>query len=113
VADLASILRENVRARLRSLGMSDADLARKAGISKTYVSQLLRDDPQGRNDNPGIKQLERIAKALETTVPRLLAGPEDQADLKNSVRSVLEFLQGLDQADDASVRTIVDMLRKR
>lgn len=102
--DLAEILRANIKGRLQLLGMNDADLAKKAGITKTYVSQLLRDKPEGRNENPGIKQLQRIAEALETTASRLLAGPEDRPNplqaIDEAVRLWREFrAHGIDSAE--------------
>lgn len=52
------------------------ELARKAGVSLPYVSQLL----SGTRTNPGMKVLRKLAKALGTTVAELQREPDNEDD---------------------------------
>jgi transcriptional regulator with XRE-family HTH domain len=49
-------------------GLTQRDLARKAGITQGYVAQL----EMGIRKNPSIETLRRLAKALGVPVTRLL-----------------------------------------
>ena len=57
------------------LGLSQAQLAEKAGISVGYVGEV----EMGRKF-PSAEKLESIARALELRPYRLLMGPEDLTD---------------------------------
>jgi transcriptional regulator with XRE-family HTH domain len=73
--ELHSPLRANLD-RLRIQKEWDrTELARKAGVSLPYVSQLL----SGKRTNPRIAILRKLAKALGTTVAELQREP-DEAD---------------------------------
>ncbi|MFO7172595.1 MAG: helix-turn-helix transcriptional regulator [Bacillota bacterium] len=55
--------RETLDARLRELGMTREDLAKRAGLSVSYIYKLLMRGP-GRRENPSRQVLERIAAAV-------------------------------------------------
>jgi transcriptional regulator with XRE-family HTH domain len=59
----------NVRARRAYLGLTQEDLAEKARLERTYISQIERN-----NANPTIDALHALAKALDTTASELLSG---------------------------------------
>jgi transcriptional regulator with XRE-family HTH domain len=64
-------LGSRIRQRRADIGMSAAELARRADISKGYVSEIESDDPS-RTSRPSAEVLFRIATALGTTVADLL-----------------------------------------
>ncbi len=59
-------------ARLKRLrkarGLKQADLAKRAGLHRVYVTQL----ETGVKTNPRLDTLQRLAKALRVSVPELL-----------------------------------------
>lgn len=67
--DVRKILAGNIKAARKRLGLSQEDLADRAGIDRTYVSGIER---QVRN--PTITVVARFAEALETTAADLLDG---------------------------------------
>ena len=62
--------RLNVRQFCRLRGMTQADLAQKAGLSREWLCTML-----SRKANPSLLTCERIAKALETSLEALLVEP--------------------------------------
>ena len=77
-APLDVIARSLVRERART-GMSLTELARRAGVAKSTLSQL----EQGAG-NPGVETLWALSTALEVPVTRLL---EDEAPVVQVVRA--------------------------
>lgn len=65
----------NMKLHRKFLGMSQMELAERAGISPGFVGEI----EMGRKFPSGEK-LEKIAKALNLKPYRLLMGPEDFAD---------------------------------
>lgn len=63
-------LGHRIEERLAQLGVSQAELARRAGISQSTINSLIR---RGRRSTP---HLLKIARALETT-PSFLTGETD------------------------------------
>lgn len=62
---------ERIRKRREELGISMAELARRAGISKGYMHQIER----GRTENPSADVAYRLAVELSTTPADLLGKP--------------------------------------
>jgi transcriptional regulator with XRE-family HTH domain len=62
------ILAQNLRARRAALGISQEELADRAGLHRTYVGSIERCER-----NISIDNIEKLADALETTVAALLA----------------------------------------
>lgn len=61
------MLGEKIKFLRKLKGLTQADLARLAGVDNTYISQLER----GKRPNVGLATLERIAQALGVTVADL------------------------------------------
>ena len=61
------VFAENVRCRRRSLGISQERLADIAGVHRTYVGSVERGEC-----NISIDNMERLAKALDISLPNLL-----------------------------------------
>ena len=64
---LVAIFAENVRRRRLALGLSQEELAEKAGVHRTYVGMLERSEK-----NVTIYNIERIAVALQVEPATLL-----------------------------------------
>ena len=61
---------ERLRARIRQLGMSVAEVAREAGVNRTFVYDILR----GRSQVPNLEKLTRVAKVVKVPPDWLLSG---------------------------------------
>ncbi|KRK80951.1 helix-turn-helix domain-containing protein [Companilactobacillus nodensis] len=61
-----------IRDKRRSLGLTIEQLAEKADVSESLVSQLER----GVNSNISLNKLDRIAKAVNLKLPELFDEPE-------------------------------------
>jgi phage repressor protein C with HTH and peptisase S24 domain len=68
--DMSVQMHERLRARIRQLGMSVADVARAAGVNRSFVYDILR----GRSQAPNLERLTRIAKAVKVELEWLLSG---------------------------------------
>ena len=71
---LRKALAQNVRQSRRARKMSQEELAFEADIDRTYVSQIERSVI-----NPSLLVLYKVAFALGTTVPILIAKPSKQS----------------------------------
>ena len=80
-------LSEQIRKRRQEEGLSVADLARLAQVSKAYISQLENDINGVR---PSADVLFRIASALGTSVSALLE-KQDNAQLANIPEELQKF----------------------
>lgn len=67
-AKLARNFRQRARERMESLGITQAQLAKKMKVTPAYVSQMLN----GYRD-PGLESLENFATALDMEASELLA----------------------------------------
>jgi transcriptional regulator with XRE-family HTH domain len=63
--------------RLRS-GLSQRQLAGRMSVPRTYVSKI-----ENEKATPTLSSLERLARALEVTVPELLSGGEKNSPGRN------------------------------
>ncbi len=95
-AEIVRLFAERLRERRRSLGMSQAELARLAHITPSYVWRL-----ESGGAAPGIDLLGRLATALSTTAQDLLpptASPDTLAVLKDRAQRLFdEVLQSADR----------------
>jgi transcriptional regulator with XRE-family HTH domain len=77
----------NLAASIRSLrlrnGLSQRQLATRMSVPRTYVSKL-----ENEKATPTLSSLERLARALEVTVPDLLSGGE-----RNRQEEIAELLK--------------------
>lgn len=67
---LVSVFAANVRKRRLELGLSQEELAERAGVHRTYVGMLERGEK-----NVTIYNIERIAMALDVSPASLLLTP--------------------------------------
>jgi transcriptional regulator with XRE-family HTH domain len=67
---LQNAFRENLRATLDEKDISQSDLAKRLGVTRSYISNILA----GRH-SPGLDVVERIADALEID-PHLMFEPQ-------------------------------------
>jgi transcriptional regulator with XRE-family HTH domain len=76
----------NLAASIRSLrlrnGLSQRQLATRMAVPRTYVSKI-----ENEKATPTLSSLERLARALEVTVPELLSGGE-----KNRQEEIRELM---------------------
>jgi phage repressor protein C with HTH and peptisase S24 domain len=63
-------MNERLRARIRQLGMSVAEVAREAGVNRSFVYDILR----GRSQTPSLENLARVATAVKVEPDWLLSG---------------------------------------
>ncbi len=77
----------NLAASIRSMrlrnGLSQRQLAARMSVPRTYVSKI-----ENEKATPTLSSLERLAKALEVTVPDLLSGGE-----RNRQEEIRELMQ--------------------
>jgi len=64
--DLKTLLGMAIKTQRASLGISQEELAHRAGLHRTYVSDLERGVR-----NPSVASIEKIARALELSVSKL------------------------------------------
>ena len=64
--DLKTLLGMAIKTQRASLGISQEELAHRAGLHRTYVSDLER----GAR-NPSVESIEKLARALELSVSKL------------------------------------------
>lgn len=74
------ILVTNILRILDEKGMTKAELAERAGVSVSFLSDLIND-----NANPSLRIIEAIAKALETPLTLLF----EQSDISAAERALL------------------------
>ena len=77
----------NLAASIRSLrlrnGLSQRQLATRMSVPRTYVSKI-----ENEKATPTLSSLERLARALEVTVPDLLTGGE-----RNRQEEIVELMK--------------------
>lgn len=93
----------SVRARRTRLGISQEELAERAGLHRTYVCDVER----GAR-NVSLESIEKLARALEVSVPSLLAYPQDQLPSSSmpptsTPDQLLKILLVEDLADDVDL----------
>ena len=65
--NVRQIFGENLRRHRHALGLSQEELAEKAGLHRTYIGSVERGER-----NVSIDNMERLALAVEATIKRLL-----------------------------------------
>lgn len=94
---------ERIVDRLNSLGMSQAELARRAGVAQPTINNLIN------RNKVGSKYLHKIARELQTT-PAYLSGETDDPTsvapdyhLTGAEVQLLEKLRSLSEEDHAMI----------
>jgi len=104
----------NLAASIRSLrlrnGLSQRQLATRMAVPRTYVSKI-----ENEKATPTLSSLERLARALEVTVPDLLTGGERsrQEEIRDLVQDpfVAEMLPFLAQLNGMQMSSILAQVR--
>jgi transcriptional regulator with XRE-family HTH domain len=95
--------------RLRS-GLSQRQLAARMAVPRTYVSKI-----ENEKATPTLSSLERLARALEVTVPDLLRGGERtrQEDLRELLEDqfIAELLPYVSQLNGMQMSSILAQVR--
>jgi len=104
----------NLAASIRALrlrnGLSQRQLATRMSVPRTYVSKI-----ENEKATPTLSSLERLARALEVTVPDLLTGGERnrQEEIRDLVQDqfVAEILPFVAQLNTMQMSSILAQLR--
>ena len=95
--------------RLRS-GLSQRQLAGRMAVPRTYVSKI-----ENEKATPTLSSLERLARALEVTVPELLSGGERsrQEEVSELMKDqfIAELLPFLSQLNGMQMSSILTQVR--
>jgi len=100
-----------IEERLRTLGMSQSELARRAKVPQTTMNSLVRSSSRSS------PHLVRIARELRTT-PAYLTGETDdpsaefpdEFDMSSDERTLIELFRGIAPKDRAAVLQLVRSL---
>lgn len=106
-AEIVRLFASRLRELRHSRGMTQADLARAAHITTSYVGRL-----EASGAAPGIDLVDRLATALGTSVNELLpttASPDTQAALRDQARLLFEQLV---QADKETLLILCPLLAR-
>src|SRR5579884_1406908 len=103
-------LASSIRAmRLRN-GLSQRQLAGRMSVPRTYVSKI-----ENEKATPTLSSLERLAKALEVTVPDLLSGGERnrQEEIRELIQDqfIAEILPFVSQLNGMQMSSILTQVR--
>jgi len=95
--------------RLRN-GLSQRQLAMRMSVPRTYVSKI-----ENEKATPTLSSLERLARALEVTVPELLSGGERdrQEEIRELVEDqfIAEILPFVSQLNGMQMSSILTQIR--
>jgi CheY-like chemotaxis protein len=92
--DLKALLGMAIKTQRASLGLSQEELAYRAGLHRTYVSDLER----GAR-NPSIESIEKLAGALQVSVSKLFESIGSGA----GARGIVEILLAEDEPSDVDL----------
>lgn len=104
----------NLATSIRSLrlrgGLSQRQLAGRMSVPRTYVSKI-----ENEKATPTLSSLERLARALEVTVPELLSGGEKnrQDEISELVKDqfIAEILPFVSQLNGMQMSSILTQVR--
>jgi len=104
----------NLAASIRSLrlrgGLSQRQLALRMSVPRTYVSKI-----ENEKATPTLSSLERLARALEVTVPDLLSGGERnrQEEIGELIKDqfIAEMLPFVSQLNGMQMSSILAQVR--
>jgi CheY-like chemotaxis protein/DNA-binding XRE family transcriptional regulator len=89
-AELKLLLGSAVKKQRSALGLSQEELAFRAGLHRTYVSEVERGER-----NPSIASIEKLAQALKVSISSLLERADQQSgsrEVADDSREVVEIL---------------------
>jgi transcriptional regulator with XRE-family HTH domain len=104
--------RENLKAELAYKDMLVKELAALSGVNKRTIDNYLRED----GSQPSAEAAVSIAAVLGITVEKLVRGetesPEKFSVMAPDIRSIVKFLEGLDERDRTIVFNLVKLLKQ-
>lgn len=83
-SDLLGAIGKVIRKRREALGISQTELAERAGLHRTYINNI-----EGGSKNISIDSLKGIADALNTNISELLSSAEATDDAKPPIKVML------------------------
>lgn len=89
-AEIVRRFADRLREMRRARGMTQAELARRAAVSESYIRRL-----EAAGAAPGIDMLDRLAAAIGTTPSDLLPAtrqPDDLAVVRGQARTLFDSL---------------------
>ena len=107
-AEIVRLFAESLKAARRSRGLTQAQLAREAHVTVSYIARL-----EGAGSAPGIDLLARLATALGVTVHDLLPSapsPDTLAVLRDRARHLFDEL--LRSADRETLLMVCPLLAR-
>jgi transcriptional regulator with XRE-family HTH domain len=104
----------NLAASIRSMrlrnGLSQRQLAARMSVPRTYVSKI-----ENEKATPTLSSLERLARALEVTVPDLLSGGERnrQEEIRDLMQDqfIAELLPFVSQLNGMQMSSVLTQVR--
>jgi XRE family transcriptional regulator, regulator of sulfur utilization len=103
---LAKIIGERIRLQRRSQGLSQEDLAQKAGLHPTYIGQLERGEK-----NATLESISKVARALTIKLEDLVSFTQPNlSDGNETIRELIQELYRVTEADQKSILKIVKEL---
>src|SRR3954465_15831464 len=82
--DLKLRVANAIKEQRNALGISQEELAARAGLHRTYISELERGER-----NPSITSIEKLAQALEVSFTRLFERPPEYGGSREAVEILL------------------------
>lgn len=107
-AEIVRLFAARLREVRHTRGMTQADVARAAHVTTSYIGRL-----EAGGAAPGVDLVERLAKALATTVADLLpttAQPDTLAGLRDQARRLFESL--VQAADREALQMLCPLLAR-
>src|SRR5579871_2926233 len=99
-----------IRGLRQRCGLSQRQLAMRMGVPRTYVSKI-----ENEKATPTLSSLERLARALEVTVPDLLSGGERsrQEEISELMKDqfIAELLPFVSQLNGMQMSSILTQVR--
>jgi transcriptional regulator with XRE-family HTH domain len=104
--------RENLKAELAYKDMLVKELAALSGVNKRTIDNYLREN----GSMPSVEAAVSIAGVLGVTVEKLVGGeaefPEKSSVMVPDIRSIVQFLEELDERDRTIVFNLVKSLKQ-
>ncbi|WP_246942985.1 helix-turn-helix domain-containing protein [Bacillus pinisoli] len=91
-------------------GMSLTELSNRSGVSKSYLSFIER----GKQNNPSIEVIDKLATALKVEVHSLLNGEQRASgDLSLIDKEIIDLAMEMSQSqiDKAKLRQLIELLK--
>lgn len=111
MAKATKTIGENINGRLKQLGWTQTDLAKKVKLTAPYINQIVK----GSNQNPSLETLEAIAHAIGFTLAELVTTKAERDALADhDVRGCFERVgEVLALARDGHDAEALALLRKK